>query len=297
MPNTRASMESLRASPSRITPIPTGRGSVVPEDKINIDDPVKTKFHEKARGPDDEGQDKDEDESTLPEDEDNWGRDNILSKTTEDDQKGMLEENRMLLNLLFIQQAEWKEERTRMLTELNRSQTTNWPENPANQFKTFKMVDHLRYCGRVNELDMFLEPLRSNFTSHKHLFPRGDLDQVKYAVSFLDTWDNHPDLSQQQTGHTDPSEWASDLQESKDPCLENFELFMNELQKMYGDKDWRLNSATKAIQEYQQLPTESVRVYANRLKANWRRAGWNLIMHKVVLYDMAWAGLRHALQT
>jgi len=51
------------------------------------------------------------------------------------------------------------------------------------------------------------------------------------------------------------------------------------------------------MQEYQQLPNESVRVYANRLKANGRRAGWNLITHEVVLYDMAWAGLRHALKT
>jgi hypothetical protein len=66
---------------------------------------------------------------------------------------------------------------------------------------------------------------------------------------------------------------------------------------MCGDKVRRLNSATKAIQEYQQPPNESVRVYANHLKANWRRAGCNLIMHEVVLYDITWAGLRHALKT
>jgi hypothetical protein len=220
-----------------------------------------------------------------------------LSKITEDDQKEMLEQNRMLLKLLFKQQAEWKEERTRMLTELDRSRTIDRPGNPGNQSKIFKMVDPLRYCGGAKKLDKFLETLRSNFASHKHLFPRGDPDQVKYAVSFLDTWNNHPDTTQRQTENTDPSEWASDLREAKDPCLENFELFANELQKMYGDKDRRLNSATKAMQEYQQLPNESVRIYANRLKANWRRAGWSLITHEVVLYDMAWAGLRHALKT
>jgi hypothetical protein len=64
---------------------------------------------------------------------------------------------------------------------------------------------------------------------------------------------------------------------------------------MYGDKDRRLNSATKAMQEYQQLPNEAARVYANRLNLNWRRAGWNLIMHELVLYDMAWKGLWHPL--
>ena len=121
VPNMRASIESLRASLSRITPLPTGRVSVLPEDEINDDDPAETQVHEEARDPEDE--DEDEDDSTLPEAEDNRGRDDILSKITEDDQKEMLEQNRMLLKLLFEQQAEWKEERTRMLTELDRSRT------------------------------------------------------------------------------------------------------------------------------------------------------------------------------
>jgi hypothetical protein len=184
-----------------------------------------------------------------------------------------------------------------MLTELDHSRTIDRPENPGNQTKIFQMVDPLRYCGRAKELDKFLETLRSNFASHEHLFPRGDPDQVKYAVSFLDTWNNYPDMTQRQTENTDPSEWASDLREAKDPYLENFELFANELQKMYGDKDRRFNSATKAMQEYEQFPNESVRIYANRLKAICRRAGWSLITHEVVLYDMAWAGLRHTLKT
>jgi len=159
------------------------------------------------------------------------------------------------------------------------------------------MVDLLWYCGGAKELDKFLETLRSNFASHKHLFPRGDPDQVKYAVSFLNTWNNHSDTTQRQTENTDPSEWASDPREAKDPCLENFELFANKLQKMYGDTDRHLNSAAKAMQEYQQLQNESVRVYVNCLKAYSRRACWSLITHEVVLYDMAWAGLRHVLKT
>jgi hypothetical protein len=119
VPNTRASIESLRASLSGITPIPTGHVSVLPEDESNDDDPTETQVHEEARDPEDE--DEDEHDSTLPEGEDNRGRDYILSNITEDDQKEMLEQNLMLLKLLFEQQAEWKEERTRMLTELDRS--------------------------------------------------------------------------------------------------------------------------------------------------------------------------------
>ena len=71
VPNTRASIESLRASLSRITPIPTGRVSVLPEDEINDDDPAETQVHEEARDPDDEDEDKDD--STLPDTKDNPG--------------------------------------------------------------------------------------------------------------------------------------------------------------------------------------------------------------------------------
>jgi hypothetical protein len=110
VPNTPESIESLRASLSRITHIPTDRVSVLPEDEINDDDPAETQVHEEARDPEDE--DEDEDDSTLTEREDNQGKDDILSKITEDDQKEMLEQNRMLLKHLFEQQAEWKEERT-----------------------------------------------------------------------------------------------------------------------------------------------------------------------------------------
>jgi hypothetical protein len=51
------------------------------------------------------------------------------------------------------------------------------------------------------------------------------------------------------------------------------------------------------MQDYHQLPNEAGRVYNNHLKANWRRAGWNKITQEVVLYDMAWAGLGHAVKT
>jgi hypothetical protein len=246
MPNTRASIESFRASHSRITPVPTGRISVLPEDEVD-ENPPATQVHENTRDPEYEDEDEDEDDSTLPEGTENRGREDILSKITEDDQTEMREQNRMLLKLLFERQGKWKEERTRMLTEIDRSRTINRPEKSGDQSKIFKMLDPLRYCGGAKELDKFLKTLRSNFASHKHLFPRGDPDQVKYAVSFLDTWNNHPDTTQRQTESTDSSQWASDLREAKDLCLENFELFANELQKMYGARDRSLNSATKAM--------------------------------------------------
>ena len=44
------------------------------------------------------------------------------------------------------------------------------------------IVYPLLYCGGAKELDKFLGTLRSNFASHKHLFPRGDPDQVKQKI-------------------------------------------------------------------------------------------------------------------
>jgi len=162
----------------------------------------------------------------------------------------MHEHNRMLLKLLFEQQAKSKYGRTRMLTVLDRSRTIDRSETPGNQSKIFKKIDPLQYSCGAKELDKFLQILQSIFASHKHRFPRRDPDQVKYAVSFLDTCNHHPDMTQQQTENTDPAEWASDLQEAKDPCLEDFQLFANEVQQMYGDKERCLNSATKAMQQY-----------------------------------------------
>jgi hypothetical protein len=104
-------------------------------------------------------------------------------------------------------------------------------------------------------------------------------------------------MTQRQTENTDPAQWAIGLREAKDPSLDDFELFANKLQKMYCDKGRHLTSATKAMQEYQQLPNEEGRVYANRVESNWKRAGWNLITHEEVLYNMSWAGLQHALNT
>jgi len=92
--------------------MPTGRPSVLPEEEINDDDSAKTQVHVEAHDSDDDNEDEDEDDSYFPEGEDNRSRDVILSTITEDDQKERLEQNRMLPELLFIQQAEWKKKRT-----------------------------------------------------------------------------------------------------------------------------------------------------------------------------------------
>jgi hypothetical protein len=159
------------------------------------------------------------------------------------------------------------------------------------------MVDSVRYYGGAQNIDKFLESLRWNLDSHKHPVLKGDADWVKHAISHLVTWNNNTDASRRHSANTDPSEWVSDLRDEVHTWVQDFELFTQELMKMYGDKDRGLNAAMKAMEEFQPLSNESVRVYAHRIKANWGRGGWYLVMHDVVLNDMAWLELGNAMIT
>jgi len=102
----------------------------------------------------------------------------------------------------------------------------------------YKMVDPVRYCGGVKELDWFLDALRLNFNSQGHLFPRGGPDHIKYVISLPDAWSNHQNLPLRQTAMTDPFEWDGDLSEDSDPCLQYFEICLHEMAHVHGDKDW-----------------------------------------------------------
>ena len=157
------------------------------------------------------------------------------------------------------------------------------------------MVDPVWYCGGAKELDRFLDPLCSNFNSHGHLFPRGAPYHVKYGMTLLDAWSNHHNPALKQTAITDPSDWAGDLSVGSDPCLQNFDLFSQEMAKVYGDKNRRRLAVITLMQENIELPQESVRAYANHVKANWTQAGWNVQKHEEVLYDTAWAGICNSL--
>ena len=65
---------------------------------------------------------------------------------------------------------------------------------------------------------------------------------------------------------------------------------------MYGDKDRKLNAAMKCVTDCLLGANESVRFYANRIKANWRLAGW-LWQQNKKLYEIAWGGLRPRLKS
>jgi len=52
----------------------------------------------------------------------------------------------------------------------------------------------------------------------------------------------------------------------------------------------------KCMTDFLQGANEPVRVYANRIKANWRAAGW-LRQDNKDLYEIAWSGLQPGLQS
>jgi len=94
----------------------------------------------------------------------------------------------------------------------------------------------------------------------------------------------------------DPAEWAGDLSAESGSCLLDFDLFLQEMAKVYGDKDRRCVAVITLMQESIQLPEESVRAYTNRVKAIGRQAGCNPLKHDDVLYYIAWAGLRYGVK-
>jgi len=73
------------------------------------------------------------------------------------------------------------------------------------------------------------------------------------------------------------------------------EAFSEEMQKMYGEKDWKLNTAMKCRTDFLQGVNEQVRVYTNPIKANRRPVAW-LLPDNTYHYEIAWSRLRPRLK-
>ena len=151
-----------------------------------------------------------------------------------------------------------------------------------------------RYGSCARELETYLGSLQSNIRTHEHVF-HNDMDKVKYSQVHLGSWAYHTDDNMQKTIIIDPITCGQDQQKNNSPCLNNLELFVAEIQKIYGDKDRRLNVARKSFYDFPQVyynADENVRAYANRLPRNWREAEWDEVEFQPMLYDMVWAGLK-----
>jgi hypothetical protein len=163
-----------------------------------------------------------------------------------------------------------------------------------------KLVDPAKFCGGARDLDRFITQLRRRFETHPQQF-QNEADQVDYAVSLLGKWTNNDEPELRSTKMTHPMDWGASLITSTSQSLADFGLFEEEIRRMYGDKDWRFNAAEKAFLEciQGQAPADSkeiVRDFANRIRTNWREAGWEEKDHQGILYDLAWTGLRPAIK-
>jgi len=205
----------------------------------------------------------------------------------------MKEQREMLYNAiqqntqLCVQNAE--------LMEANREYCRESMGPEATKTKIFVMAHPERFCCRANNHVNSLDTLQSNFLSHECLFLHGDPDRVKNAASLISTWNNHPDPAQRQTPMTDLADWLRDVRRDSHPCLENFGSFSEEMQKMYGNEDRKLNAALKCTTDLLTRSNELVTVYANRINTNWRAAGWLLHdnkNHHHITWDVIRPGLR-----
>jgi hypothetical protein len=67
-----------------------------------------------------------------------------------------------------------------------------------------------------------------------------------------------------------PLEWEVNLSAESGPCLLDFDLFSQEMAKVYADNNRHFMVVIMLMQEYTHRPPESFRTYKNYVKANWR---------------------------
>jgi hypothetical protein len=255
----RSSTENLSLPLGRVTPILTRGTSILPEDEIHHEDDPK-----------------DEENTADMEDALSDGLGDNLSDILGDNSsepesstqfeiaslQNLMEEQREMINNAIQQNTQLCVQNAELM-EANREHRRESIRPDATKTKVFDITHPERYCGGAKELDNFLDTLRSNFQSHAYIFPHGDPDNVIFAAGILSTWNNHPDLGQRQTQMTNPVEWLPDLRRDSDPCLKDCEAFSEEMQKMYGDEDRKLNAAVMCMTDFHQGANEPVRVYAN----------------------------------
>jgi len=101
------------------------------------------------------------------------------------------------------------------------------------------------YSRGAQELEIYFGSLQLNFRTNIHLF-HDDTNKVQYALDQLGRWAYHTYRDMQKTTMIDRITRGQDLQKNNSTCFHDFDLFVGEIQKMYGNKDRRLNVARKS---------------------------------------------------
>jgi len=134
----------------------------------------------------------------------------------------------------------------------------------------YSMVHQVCFCCDAQELDRFLDPLCSKVNSHGQRLPCSRPDHVQCAISLLDTWSNHQNLTLRQMVIRGPSKLAAGLSTESNPCIQYFNLIHKRCPRFMGPNDlWPVVVIT-LIEVYTQHPQQPLWVYAHRLKTNSR---------------------------
>jgi len=144
------------------------------------------------------------------------------------------------------------------------------------------------FCGRAQELEVNVSSHWSKWWTPNHLFHKST-GKVEYALGNLGSWAYHTHLDIQMMIMIDSTHWGQHLQMYNWPSLHNFNLLDAEIQKMYHDKDWRLNMARKwcysCLQGYWNA-NENLWEYANWRWHNWRELEWDGVLFQLILHGM-----------
>jgi len=230
---------------------------------------------------------------------DDRSTDNEGSDENDDvDPLGPLWRNISLADLVDQQHATVKRQE-RMIESLfqpNTEQLSPWESTRTTD--KFDMTTPRRYSWGASELDSYLGSLRSNFSTHSHLFSDGDTEKVQYALDHLRSWSNHRDHTLHTMSMIDPITWGQDINTNDSPCLHDFYCFVINIPKMYSEKDHKLNAGTRLYLEFREDchdSDESVQAYANQVRHNWREAGAVEQQQTLSCYHMICVGLKHKL--
>jgi len=227
-----SSMENLQSPLHRVTPILIWRTSVLPDDEIHTERDHK----------------KEENTANMQDELNNVLGDNLSvpEPTTQSkilSMRKIIEEQWDMRNNAIQQNTQqWVQNAEPMEANREYCRESNWPE--AMKTKIFNMTHPEQHCSRAKELYNFLDTLRANCHSHEHLLLHGDPDTVQYAATLLSKWNNNADPAQRQTQMTDLVQRYRDTRRDSDPGL-IFEAFLEQMQKMYGNKDRKLHTAMK----------------------------------------------------
>jgi len=236
--NVRGSAESIRASighgtlsdPSWITSIERLSARVLPEAEIDNNSNQGCLID-------------DETDHRETDDEENDDNDNV-------DPRAPLQRNIILADGVEQQLATVKRQERMIKFLFQQNTEILFRRELTSKNDKFDMTHPRRYCRGPCQLDTVLSSLRSNFRTHSHLFSDGDTDKVQYALDHLGNWSNHHDYTLHQTRMIHPITWGQNLLTNDSPFIHNFDLFVKEIQKMYGEKDRKLNARTRLYHEF-----------------------------------------------